>query len=141
MRKIKFLNILGLGSITLFTHRFINPFLFKNDVSCVCKGVTGIPCPSCGLTRASIAVLNNDYSKAWEMHPLIFFLPFFALIAAFLHFKGYKKSLQILMIIILIAFILVWLIRMFFMFPNTAPLDFYNDALLVRLLRAFKIIK
>lgn len=32
----------------------------------------GIPCPGCGLTRAHLAALQLDFSKAFYYHPLFF---------------------------------------------------------------------
>jgi hypothetical protein len=40
----------------------------------------GIPCPGCGLTRATIALLHGDVSTALGFHPLVFVLaPIFAI--------------------------------------------------------------
>jgi hypothetical protein len=40
----------------------------------------GIPCPGCGLTRATIALLHGDVSTALRFHPLVFVLaPVFAI--------------------------------------------------------------
>ena len=39
---------------------------------CPTAGLTGIPCPGCGLTRAGLALLRGRVSQAWAYHPLIF---------------------------------------------------------------------
>ena len=41
---------------------------------CVFKGVTGMPCPGCGMTRACSAILQGEFSTAWRYHPFSFLL-------------------------------------------------------------------
>ena len=41
---------------------------------CIFKGVTGIPCPGCGMTRACLAILQGEFSTAWRYHPFSFLL-------------------------------------------------------------------
>ena len=37
---------------------------------CVFKAVTGLPCPSCGVTRAIIALSRGQFARALFMNPL-----------------------------------------------------------------------
>jgi hypothetical protein len=37
---------------------------------CLLKNITGIPCPSCGVTRSVISLLNGDLSSAVSVNPL-----------------------------------------------------------------------
>jgi hypothetical protein len=37
---------------------------------CIVKHVTGIPCPSCGTTRAMLAALDGDVWHAFQINPL-----------------------------------------------------------------------
>ena len=37
---------------------------------CVFRGLTGVPCPTCGTTRAATAILNGDLGTALAANPL-----------------------------------------------------------------------
>ena len=41
---------------------------------CPLAGIFGIPCPGCGLTRASLAALRGDFGAALHFHPLVFWV-------------------------------------------------------------------
>ncbi len=41
---------------------------------CPAAALFGLPCPGCGLTRASLAVLHGDFLAALHFHPLVFVL-------------------------------------------------------------------
>ena len=38
--------------------------------SCPLRALTGIPCPTCFLTRSTELALRGDLSSAWDLHPL-----------------------------------------------------------------------
>jgi len=38
---------------------------------CVSAGLFGLPCPGCGLTRASLLLLHGDLGGALSLHPLV----------------------------------------------------------------------
>ena len=47
---------------------------------CPLAGSVGIPCPGCGLTRATLALLHGDVRTALHFHPLVWLLaPLFGL--------------------------------------------------------------
>jgi hypothetical protein len=37
---------------------------------CPFKVLTGLPCPGCGLTRATVALLHGDFATSFHFHPL-----------------------------------------------------------------------
>src|SRR4051812_42162582 len=41
---------------------------------CPLAGVLGVPCPGCGLTRATLALCHGDLKHALELHPLVLVL-------------------------------------------------------------------
>lgn len=66
--KIKYLIIiffLLMGYLFLFTNGFP-----ENRTLCLFKNVTGVPCPACGSTRATILLLHGDIKGAVLLNPL-----------------------------------------------------------------------
>jgi len=55
--------VLGLASFALFIAATRVPL-------CPMAGLLGVPCPGCGLTRATFALLHGDFRRALELHPL-----------------------------------------------------------------------
>ena len=45
---------------------------------CPIHAVTGLLCPGCGTQRAARAALSGDWSSAWSLNQLAFFVPAFA---------------------------------------------------------------
>jgi len=41
---------------------------------CLMKGLTGVPCPSCGVTRSITHILSGDQGGAFALNPLGFVL-------------------------------------------------------------------
>ena len=41
---------------------------------CPMAGTFGVPCPGCGLTRATLALLHGDVRAALRLHPLVWLL-------------------------------------------------------------------
>ena len=70
--------VLGLVAIALAI-----VFVTSIPPFCPMRMVLGIPCPSCGLTRATRLALGGHFSAATAMHPLWFVvLPFLAVVGA-----------------------------------------------------------
>jgi hypothetical protein len=46
-------------------------------IPCIFNYATGMQCPGCGLTRASMAILRGDIAAAFNFNPLIFAAPLF----------------------------------------------------------------
>jgi hypothetical protein len=44
---------------------------------CLFAEITGLPCPGCGLTRATSSLLHGDWRASWQYHP---FAGFFVLV-------------------------------------------------------------
>lgn len=93
---------------------------------CIFRLLTGIPCPGCGMTRALAAVLRGDAASAFSFHPLWWTLPLLLLLLLHTMFPNavsrvlsrlhipeaaYLRAEQILSLLLLAAFIAVFVIR------------------------------
>lgn len=87
---------------------------------CPVSALTGIPCPACGLTRASIAFVKGDIHAAFAYHPLFplaWALP--VLLTLYLILNAKRKlakrgelAFVFIFLIIGLAFAAVYIIRM-----------------------------
>lgn len=44
----------------------------SGPILCPYRALTGLPCPGCGLTRATHYLLRGDLATAWAYNPLLF---------------------------------------------------------------------
>ncbi len=49
------------------------------DIGCPIRRVIRVPCPACGISRAWYHALRLEFRRAFEYHPLFFFIPVFVL--------------------------------------------------------------
>jgi hypothetical protein len=61
---------------------FLEPYAEHAPVVCTFRIVTGKPCPTCGMTRATCALAHGEWAKAMAYHPLV--VPFWLTLAALL---------------------------------------------------------
>lgn len=94
--------------------------VFVCPMDCIFKSITGIPCPSCGLTRGFRALLKGDIVSAFNYNILTIPIFIFLLILIFLfiidlilkkdlvtsYLLYFKKHYKLLIIIIIISFII-----------------------------------
>ena len=104
-------------------------------IGCPIKFFTGIPCMGCGMTRACIALLQFDFMKAWQYHPMVFLLPFIAGMLLFRNRLGKRENL--LWGIIIILFCVVYLVRLWDV-QNTVVEINVEEGLFYKLLQLLK---
>ncbi len=100
---------------------------------CPVKHLLGIPCPGCGLTRATTALLHGDWHTSFTFHA---FAPLFVLALALIMLASLlperpRRSLISavrtveqrtgMTFILLVSLMLYWLTRLL-LFPNTSAL-------------------
>ena len=85
--------------------------VFYLSFGCPFRLLSGISCPGCGMSRALFALLTFDFNQAFNMHPLVFLLPFAVLI--FFKRKSIpKKVMTALCVFALILLFAVYCFRM-----------------------------
>lgn len=53
-------------------------FVVWGPAICPVRNSVGVPCPGCGLTRSTVALLHGDFERALHFHPLVWLmLPIF----------------------------------------------------------------
>ena len=82
------------------------------NITCPIKAITGISCPTCGMTSALLALLRFDFAKYAEYN--IMAAPFVISVVLFLHKKLFNKQLWlvILMYAVLSITLLIYLYRL-----------------------------
>jgi hypothetical protein len=106
--------------------------VFSDTGLCVFRRATGLPCPSCGMTRAYSSLFSGDIRKAFFMHPLFLLVPVMVFLVIYSHYK--KKDFTKTYIVLFVLFIAVYIIRMIFLFPHTYPFDYEKSSLLGRII-------
>lgn len=59
----------GIALLALMVARFLPVLSFAP--SCVFKGLTGVPCPTCGSTRSIVRLSHGDLAASLLMNPLM----------------------------------------------------------------------
>lgn len=84
---------------------------------CIIKFITGIPCPTCYITRGVLAGLRLDFVSAWNYHPMFWSIPVLYLYYLFDGRLFKSKILNSgLIALIIIGFLVNWGIRLFLSF-------------------------
>ena len=78
---------------------------------CPVKFWTGVSCPGCGMTRAWLSALTLHLDLAFAYHPLFWSIPPIFLLVAVRN-RLPKRLFFAVISVILIAFIVVWVIRL-----------------------------
>lgn len=98
-----------------FTAAFavVAAIMYITPVHCLFKLVTGIPCMTCGMTRACLHALRLDFSGAFYYHPLWPAVPPLFL-ALFFRKKLPQRVLVVFVAAVLAAFALTYIARLLF---------------------------
>lgn len=130
MKKV-FIVFLIIGIISL-----LYGLIFKSSL-CMFLNITGVPCPSCGMSRAYLSLFRGDLSQAFYYHPL-FFIPIGIIFVMNKKLRSNKKLFNVLIYTSISLLLVVYIFRLIVLFPDKEPFVFLSNALLPRL---FKFIK
>jgi hypothetical protein len=134
---MKFFKPSNIKALLLFTAAVLLleliTYNFGGGKSCYLKGIIGVPCPGCGLTRSFVSLLHGDLYDAFFYHPLFPLIPavFTALIIQKVTGSG-SFIYNWIYIGTTVLFILVFIVRMLLFFPHTAPMDFNERSVLMK---------
>jgi hypothetical protein len=123
---------------TLYVALGVSPLvagMFLKIPLCPTAGMLGIPCPGCGLTRATLAALHGHFAQALHLHPLVFFVtPVYLGVISSLALgyirggvrppsKRAGKVVTALAIMLFISLMSVWIARFFGAFGGPVPVE------------------
>jgi hypothetical protein len=123
--------------LSVLAYCIIMPLLFHRV--CLISIITGLPCPGCGITRALFDICTFHFVDAFAMNPSIYlWIPF--LFYAFLCRYIFQKRLahkNAIILTVCIATLIIYIIRMVLLYPNTIPMIYRSDNLLHFILQLF----
>ena len=105
----------------LGSYLYLKNYYSLPSISCPFRQITGVPCPTCFLTRSTCLALQGDLENSFKMH---IFGPFVALFLIIWSIKSIKTK-QVFPFLINEKFLLMfffslliyWTFRMFYGFP------------------------
>ncbi|NKF07677.1 DUF2752 domain-containing protein [Clostridium gasigenes] len=113
---------------------------FLTGGECIIKKITGVPCPSCGITRSFYYFVNLDFKQSFYYHPLFWLIPIVLIIVIYGKKPLFRnKKIEVTFYIIITTLILgVYIIRMVNLFPYISPMDYNKSSYIWRLLNFIK---
>jgi hypothetical protein len=116
---------------------------------CPLASTFGIPCPGCGLTRATLALLRGDVARALQIHPLVWLLSplFFGFVGASVvqmfrdprarrpppRIRWHGRGMNVVAVFVLLLTLGVWLARFAGYFGGPVPVTSLHAWLAQRL--------
>lgn len=106
--KTLLLRTLVLGGIA-----FVLLVLVLLDTPCVIKKLTGLPCPTCGMSRAWLSVFRLDIMAAFQYHPMFWGLPVLGLLYVLegFPFPG-ERCTKVLYVLMLLGFAGTYILKL-----------------------------
>ena len=82
-------------------------------IGCVFRETFGIPCLTCGMTRAVLAVARLDFLAAFRFHPLFWTLPilYWVVVTELEPFKNARAN-KITVALLASAFVGAWIVKL-----------------------------
>lgn len=120
----------GMAVVALLIYTVVTNLVFH--AFCPLIIFCGIPCPGCGVSRATACFLTGRWQQAWQLNPMIFPL---VLAAAYFGWNRYLigrkvKGIKAIIAAVLVLLIVVYGVRMYLYFPNRVPYVYTEDNML-----------
>lgn len=126
--------VLIIGTIIFFR-------IIGSQTNCIFRNIIGIPCFACGMSRAFTSLFSGNINMAFYYHPL-WIIPILLCIIFILKYKisFFKKIWEnnYFWGLLLIIFLITYIIRMYYMFPEIPPLKYYENNLISNLVKILK---
>ncbi|MBS6476040.1 MAG: DUF2752 domain-containing protein [Clostridiales bacterium] len=90
-----------------------------SGIHCPIRAITGIPCPTCGFTRAALALLQGDIMRSLHIHPML--LPVVVSCLLFFHARPLKLSQRLTTAILLAVAAATFGLYLFRLFTHALP--------------------
>ncbi len=116
--------------------------IFLNSIFgtvCISKLFIGVPCPACGITRASVFLLTGHFREAYQMHPLLFLIIMEVVFCLIIKkvLKNYRFFINISVIICMAIFVSFYIYRMKVYYPNVEPMVYWKDNYLHKMINLY----
>ena len=105
----------------LVSYLYLKNYYSLPGISCPFRQITGVPCPTCFLTRSTCLAFQGDLENSFKMH---IFGPFIALFLIIWSIKSIRTKKvfpfsinEKFLIILSFSLLIYWIFRMFYGFP------------------------
>jgi hypothetical protein len=105
----------------LVSYLYLKNYYSLPGISCPFRQITGVPCPTCFLTRSTCLAFQGDLENSFKMH---IFGPFIALFLIIWSLKSIKTKqvfpfliTEKILLIFSFSLSIYWIFRMFYGFP------------------------
>ena len=128
----------GIAVVALFLYTAVSNLLFH--AFCPLIIFCGLPCPGCGISRASVYFLTGRWHQAWQMNPMIFLIAAAAFYFSCSRYLFGRKTagIKVIVISLLALLVVVYGVRMYLYFPNRVPYVYTENNMITRLLSFFQ---
>ena len=100
-----------IAAVILTILELVRRFAFGGG--CLLKDIFGVPCPSCGMSRAFYCVLRLDFSMAFYYNPAFWVIPLLCVTgAAAIADKKRRKLWAALFGALILVIVAVWIYRL-----------------------------
>ena len=120
---------------------FCSRFLYS---TCPVVLIVGLPCPTCGMTRAAFQIISFNFKEAFEIQPFIYLIIFLFVLWGFNRYVLLKKTpeyMKWILVFIIIGMIVFYAWRMMMFFPDVAPMTYYSGNLVSKILKVINVMK